>query len=307
MKKRNKALLVLLALVLVTGLGAKMYSNITMGDNEWIGLGADAGRIAFDDQAIDEVIVKDARLGIGTGVPSAQVEIWHDVYGDSTDPNLMLDYNNMNFASFYMNSGCDLVIEATHSNSDLRLLTPANRDITFLPGAGGNVGVKGADPSYDLDVTGDIRATDDVLAGETVFVGQAEHANEEGSHMHSRADNEDGGYMFYSVSDLTTSVLLFGDRYGASACPVGPEMVLWIQWLVRDNTSGIVTEGDAVLSGIGTVLIAGSGGNTLEVEISRPVVPPPGTPPKGPVMLTEAGTHNYNLTLLMTWIKGEAD
>jgi hypothetical protein len=40
-------------------------------DDDWLGLGASAGRIEFDDQAFDEVNVLAAKLGIGTQTPDA--------------------------------------------------------------------------------------------------------------------------------------------------------------------------------------------------------------------------------------------
>ena len=49
--------------------------DITMGDDEWIGLGAAAGRIVFDDQATDRIYIKDAWVGIGTNSPDASLDI----------------------------------------------------------------------------------------------------------------------------------------------------------------------------------------------------------------------------------------
>jgi len=50
-------------------------ANITMGDDEWVGLGASAGRIEFDDQATDEVNFRDCRVGVGTDAPRTQLEV----------------------------------------------------------------------------------------------------------------------------------------------------------------------------------------------------------------------------------------
>ncbi len=44
-------------------------SNITMADDSWIGLGAAAGRMEFDDQAIDEINFLDCYVGIGHQAP----------------------------------------------------------------------------------------------------------------------------------------------------------------------------------------------------------------------------------------------
>ena len=40
--------------------------NITMNDDKWIGLGASAGRIEFDDQSTDEVNILSANVAIGS-------------------------------------------------------------------------------------------------------------------------------------------------------------------------------------------------------------------------------------------------
>ena len=45
-------------------------STITMSDDQWIGLGAAAGRIVFDDQTVDQVTFRDCAVGINTTNPS---------------------------------------------------------------------------------------------------------------------------------------------------------------------------------------------------------------------------------------------
>lgn len=45
----------------------------TRSDNQWVGLGAAAGRIEFDDQTIDEVNILNAHVGIGTNTPGANL------------------------------------------------------------------------------------------------------------------------------------------------------------------------------------------------------------------------------------------
>jgi hypothetical protein len=42
---------------------------------DWLGLGSGAGRIEFDDQAVDEVNILDAKVGIGTATPTAKLDI----------------------------------------------------------------------------------------------------------------------------------------------------------------------------------------------------------------------------------------
>ncbi len=49
--------------------------NSASADNQWLGLGAAAGRIEFDDQTTDEVNILNAKVGIGTSIPAQQLEI----------------------------------------------------------------------------------------------------------------------------------------------------------------------------------------------------------------------------------------
>ena len=51
-----------------------VFANST-ADDDWLGLGASAGRIEFDDQATDEVNILDANVGIGTASPGAKLHI----------------------------------------------------------------------------------------------------------------------------------------------------------------------------------------------------------------------------------------
>jgi len=44
-------------------------------DDDWLGLGASAGRIEFDDQAVDEVNILNANVGIGTSTPSYTLDV----------------------------------------------------------------------------------------------------------------------------------------------------------------------------------------------------------------------------------------
>jgi len=50
-------------------------TGITVQDNDWIGLGAAAGRIEFDNQTPDEINFLDCRVGIGTSTPEAPLDV----------------------------------------------------------------------------------------------------------------------------------------------------------------------------------------------------------------------------------------
>lgn len=65
----------------ITDVGS-MTAGIAFGDStaddDWLGLGAAAGRIEFDDQTIDEIIFSDAYVGIGTTAPGSALDIIAD-------------------------------------------------------------------------------------------------------------------------------------------------------------------------------------------------------------------------------------
>lgn len=62
----------------ITDVGS-MTSGIAFGDStaddDWLGLGSGAGRITFDDQAIDEITFDNAFVGIGTTAPGSTLDI----------------------------------------------------------------------------------------------------------------------------------------------------------------------------------------------------------------------------------------
>ncbi len=57
-------------------------------DDDWLGLGASAGRIEFDDQATDEVNILGANVGIGTSTPSYALDIVSSVAAAGTSSRL---------------------------------------------------------------------------------------------------------------------------------------------------------------------------------------------------------------------------
>jgi hypothetical protein len=87
MQKKN---IVLICTLIVVGMFLAVISsltvtsvtvnstNITMADDEWIGLGGAAGRIIFDDQATDEIEIINAKVGIGTNSPTVELHVLGD-------------------------------------------------------------------------------------------------------------------------------------------------------------------------------------------------------------------------------------
>lgn len=58
----------------VTG-SFRLSGSITVSDDQWIGLGAAAGRIEFDNQSTDEINLLDCRVGVGTTDPRGKLHV----------------------------------------------------------------------------------------------------------------------------------------------------------------------------------------------------------------------------------------
>ncbi|MCF8233736.1 MAG: tail fiber domain-containing protein [Bacteroidales bacterium] len=75
----------------ITAVGSMTSGSVFSGasaDNQWLGLGASAGRIEFDDQATDEVNFLNAKVGIGTSAPTEELTINGDIKFASGDGNI---------------------------------------------------------------------------------------------------------------------------------------------------------------------------------------------------------------------------
>lgn len=89
-----------------------MTSSLVFGDatadDDWLGLGASAGRIAFDDQAIDYVNILDANVGIGYATPTARLDIQGTVTEASLGAEMITATADRDFSSWTGNwSGMD--------------------------------------------------------------------------------------------------------------------------------------------------------------------------------------------------------
>lgn len=320
MSKRKKfTVLALLAFVLVGALGAKLYSNVVMGDNEWIGLGSTAGRIVFDNQAVDEVNVMDANVGIARSVPDARLHVGsgaHWVAGEVAvavteglaggvskyDRGLLVQNRQAAAAQgnyiglqidYKPNNG---VTQGTAYGVYVGPESGLGGVTTWYPAVfqGGNVGIQDATPSYDLDVDGDVRATGDVLAGDSMFVGSVKDTSEDSARMFTRANSADGGYVFYAIRNFEGQVDIFDDAGG-----VGPNMVLLAHYLTHSNTTDMYRSGEAVLingpHAQDTVIIASDGErDILALEFYE-----------GKVYLYTVGAagHLYDVALEIMWVE----
>ncbi len=87
--------------------GTPAFGDAT-ADDDWLGLGASAGRIAFDDQAIDYVNILDANVGIGYATPTARLDIQGTVTEASLGAEMITATADRDFSSWTGNwSGTD--------------------------------------------------------------------------------------------------------------------------------------------------------------------------------------------------------
>ena len=54
---------------------SSIATSLTVTDDDWIGLGAAAGRIQFDDQTTDEINILSAVVGLGTETPDTTLQV----------------------------------------------------------------------------------------------------------------------------------------------------------------------------------------------------------------------------------------
>jgi hypothetical protein len=83
----------------ITAVGSMFSGDAFAGiaaNGQWLGLGAGAGRITFEDLATDEVNILNANVGIGTPTPSQQLEITGNFVMPSTTASTGIIYSGAN-------------------------------------------------------------------------------------------------------------------------------------------------------------------------------------------------------------------
>src|SRR3990167_4635133 len=81
-------------------------------DDDWLGLGALAGEIEFDDQSIDEVNVLSAYVGIGTNAPNNPLEVL-----STTATQLRVAYDTSNYFTQAVSLAGAVTFDATGSSA----------------------------------------------------------------------------------------------------------------------------------------------------------------------------------------------
>ncbi len=172
-------------------------------DDDWLGLGASAGRIEFDDQTTDEINILNANVGIGTSAPVAPLHVGGEVSKGGNDAIIVLSNETASSATE------DALIQigrrghstsvigmtgsgagATMSNNIFAIATESGRggidfrtDGSFASGLingtsrlritdDGSVGIGDATPDFLLDVAGTLGTDGDAtISGGDVTIG----------------------------------------------------------------------------------------------------------------------------------------
>lgn len=92
--------------------------NLQVNTGNWLGLGAAAGRIEFDDQAVDEVNILAAHVGIGTQTPLTNFHI----YENNTDvsPALSVEQNGTGDSAmrYFLTGGQNISMGIDNDDND---------------------------------------------------------------------------------------------------------------------------------------------------------------------------------------------
>jgi len=124
-----------------------IQGNLTMTDDNWIGLGAAAGRMVFDDQATDYISFMNCNVGIG-GTPAYGLSVV-----DSANSIIQIKSGNASWGSVYFgdtDSPYDGVIQYNHSSRHMDFYTAGVEAMRI--DQDGNVGIGTSSPGQLLDV-----------------------------------------------------------------------------------------------------------------------------------------------------------
>lgn len=225
-----------------------VQGNITVVDDSWIGLGAAAGRLEFDDQTPDEANFLDCRVGIGTTAPVSVLEIVGTLTGDD--------------ATFSGTLGTETLIVNTST------LT-AN-----LPGYAGKVGIGTTTPSAKLEVVEE--SADDFIEMACFHALHSIAANDKGAFLCFEMLNSLGQRFRYADIRYTIADNEAGSEVGEIAFRAADDGELKVMMKVNGNSIDINPEKldkDTIISSdtITYALIVDGGTGNVGIGTGSPV------------------------------------
>ncbi len=279
--------------------GAAFADSTATGD--WLGLGAAAGRIEFDDQTTDEVNILNAKVGIGTNAPAQLLEV------SGGDTKIMVTGSLA--AAIYLKENSATSTWAEWQKTDVGLRVNADdgsytRTNIFTILDTGNVGIGNSAPNVKLEVNGQIRAK-----GATPSNGGGYSFTSPGDTDGGMFSTADGQIEFYTNNVERVRITSIGNvGIGTSASPS-------IDLAIGDSDTGFnwVSDGifdiyanNAVIARIDGNGISSGGfaGRLKRVSDGAYVVPADGIAYYSPDQ--QGGRYGavYRMYISSTWVNG---
>ncbi|EKD56521.1 MAG: hypothetical protein ACD_58C00162G0001, partial [uncultured bacterium] len=151
----------------ITAVGSMVTNDAfadATADDDWLGLGASAGRIEFDDQTIDEVNILSANVGINTSTPGSKLDILFNSTGIVGDANKVFNLattgatfnttggNLSNYGAYFSNTSTESAGGNVLTNIAMYLAASGADANYALITNGGNVGIGTTAPTALLSV-----------------------------------------------------------------------------------------------------------------------------------------------------------
>jgi hypothetical protein len=126
-----------------------LRNGLTMNDDAWVGLGAGAGRIEFDDQATDEVNVLAARMGIGTSTPGYSLDIAGNFRLDGSLGDVIIASNGN---TIELTRAGENSLRATNAVGSLGFYTGSGPTRAMFIDSAQKIGINTAGPDRRVDI-----------------------------------------------------------------------------------------------------------------------------------------------------------
>ncbi|MCL5795010.1 MAG: hypothetical protein M1338_01500 [Patescibacteria group bacterium] len=129
----------------VSTVGSMTASSVfssSSASGQWLGLGALAGRIEFDDQATDEINVLSANVGIGTQTPNEKLTIDGNLslQEQTSSPSATVDYGKIYAKKPTVSAGIDsytkAILHMDGTDGSTTFTDGSNYSHTFTPNSG---------------------------------------------------------------------------------------------------------------------------------------------------------------------------
>jgi len=200
--------------------------DITMNEDNWIGIGSSSERIVFDGSQ-NEIEILGAELGIGTSSPSYNVDVYENI--NTSAPMLRLYQSNTSgdaSALFTTNGGNSFAIGIDASDSDKFKIsdnTALGTNDRFVINSAGNIAIGLTNPTYRLHVntssSGGIYSYSNPSGNTYSIFGVSEGG---GTNMGVRgyANGTASNYGVYGITNntnATTNIGIFGYAIDATS------------------------------------------------------------------------------------------